>query len=115
MTAASGHGGALPIRVAGGCVIVRVRLTPKSSLDAVGEITPTADGPPLAMRVRALPADGAANLAAARLLARWLDVPARNVRLSAGGKSRVKAFAVAGDASGLAALIARKLDPVPAQ
>ncbi len=114
MTGKAGHGDPLPVRVADGCVIVRVRLTPKSSLDAVEEITPTADGPALAMRVRAVPADGEANLAAERLLARWLEVPVRSVRLRAGGKSRVKAFTVDGDAQQLTARIAQKLKPATA-
>jgi uncharacterized protein len=101
----------LPFRVAGGCVIVRVRLTPKSSLDAVGEITPTADGPAIAMRVRALPSDGEANAAVIRLFAGWVGVPQRDVRLTAGAKGRIKSLTIDGDPVRLAELIAQKFKP----
>jgi uncharacterized protein YggU (UPF0235/DUF167 family) len=104
----------LPYRVAGGCVIVRVRLTPRSSLDAVGEITPTAEGPALAVRVRAVPSDGAANDALQRLMARWLDLPASCVRVTGGGKSRVKSLTIDGDADRVAARIRERLKPAAA-
>ena len=48
------------------------------------------------MRVAAPAADGAANRALLRLLARELDVPARAVRLIAGEASRHKRVAVGG-------------------
>lgn len=114
MSGKDGHCDRLPVRVVDGCVIVRVRLTPKSSLDAVGEIIPTAEGPAVHMRVRALPSDGAANAAAGRLMARWLDVSAGRVRLSSGGKSRVKTFTIEGDCAHVVALITEKLKPEPA-
>lgn len=101
----------LPFRVAGGCVIVRVRLTPKSSLDAVGEITPTADGPDIALRVRALPSDGEANAAVIRLFAGWIGIPLRDVRLTAGAKGRIKSLTIDGDPVRLADLIAGKFKP----
>lgn len=101
----------LPFRVAGGCVIVRVRLTPKSSLDAVGEIMPTADGPAIAMRVRALPSEGEANAAVIRLFAGWIGVPQRDVRLTAGAKGRIKLLTIDGDPVRLAELIAGKFKP----
>ena len=104
----------LPFRVADGCVIVRVRLTPKSSLDAVGEITPTADGPAIAMRVRALPEDGEANAAVSRLMAGWIGVPQRAVRLTAGAKGRVKSLTIEGDPDMISQRIIEKFKPSPA-
>lgn len=81
----------------------------------MGEITPTADGPAIAMRVRAPPSDGEANTALARLVAGWLNVPQSAVRLTAGGKGRVKSLTIDGDANRLAGLIAGKIKPSPAQ
>jgi hypothetical protein len=76
---------------------VRVRLTPRSSRDAIEGIEDTADGPALKARVRAVPSEGEANAALERLLASWLRVPKAAVSVSAGGKSRVKLLTVAGD------------------
>lgn len=96
---------ARPWRAAGGAVVVRVRVTPKSSKDAIEGIEETADGPALKARVRAVPSEGEANTAVERLLADWLGVPKRSVSVTAGGKSRVKSLTVSGDA----ALIERRL------
>lgn len=96
MNPADGAGGR-PWRPASGCVIVRFRLTPKSSKDAIDGLETTADGPAFKARVRAVPEDGAANAALEKLVASWLDVPKSAVRLVSGGKSRVKALAVDGD------------------
>lgn len=85
-------------RAADGGVTVRVRLTPKSSRDAIEGIEATADGPAVKARVRAVPEDGAANEAVLRLVARWLGVPVRAASLAAGAKSRVKSIHIAGDA-----------------
>lgn len=85
---------------------VRVRLTPKSSRDAVDSVTATADGDALKARVRAVPEDGAANAAAAHLVAKWLGVPKSSVSVTAGHKSRVKTLAITGDPGALAELIA---------
>ena len=60
----------LPWRLGDGCVILRVRLTPKSSKDAVDGIETTAEGPALKARVRAVPSDGEANAALLTLLAK---------------------------------------------
>jgi hypothetical protein len=78
-------------------VIVRVRLTPKSSADAIEGVEATADGPALKARVRAVPSDGEANAAIERLLADWLGVPKRSVSVTSGHKSRVKLLTVAGE------------------
>jgi uncharacterized protein YggU (UPF0235/DUF167 family) len=88
---------ALPWREAPGCVIVRVRLTPKSSLDAIEGLEATADGPALKARVRALPSEGEANKAIEKVLADWLGVPKSSVTVAGGGKSRVKSLKVTGE------------------
>lgn len=90
-------GASLPWREGSGGVVVRVRLTPKSSTERIDGIEATADGPALKARVRAVPEDGKANAAVERLLAEWLGVPKSSVSLAGGAKSRVKSLAVTGD------------------
>lgn len=73
-----------------------VRLTPKSSRDAVEGIETAADGNErVRLRVRAVPEGGAANRAAVLAIADWLGVPRSAVALTAGGTSRSKTFQVA--------------------
>lgn len=92
-----------------GCVIVRVRVTVKSSKDAVEGIVQTAQGPALAVKVRAVPADGEANDAVRDVLARWLAVARTNVQLISGAKSRVKSFSVASDCHALDAMVTSRI------
>jgi uncharacterized protein (TIGR00251 family) len=88
---------------------VRVRLTPKSSIDAIEGLETTAEGPALKARVRAPPSEGEANEALVRLLARWLEVPKSRVELAGGGKSRVKSLKVTGEVSELRARLESKI------
>ena len=92
---------ALPWRHADACVIVRFRLTPKSSKDIIDGLEITAEGPAFKARVRAIPEDGAANTALERLVAEWLQVPKSAVHLVAGGKSRVKSLRIDGEAAAI--------------
>lgn len=98
-----------PWRTGDGCVIVRVRVTPKSSLEAIGGITPTAEGPAFAARVRAIPAEGEANAAIEKLVANWLKVPKSTVRVTHGPKSRVKSLTVSGETDCLEQRLSAKL------
>ncbi len=86
-----------PWRLVQGTVVVRVRLTPRSSVEAIEGLEATVEGPALKARVRAVPEDGKANDAVARLLAAWLGVPKGAVEVVGGPKSRVKSLAVRGD------------------
>ena len=104
--------GALPWRTDSRCVIVRVRLTPKSSIEGVGGVEPTSEGMAFAARVRAVPAEGEANAALERLVARWLDVPKSTVRVTHGAKSRVKSLTVSGETGCLEARLRAKLGHV---
>jgi uncharacterized protein len=90
-------------------LVVRVRVSPRSSRDAVAGLVATADGPALTVRVRAVPADGAANTAVALTVATWLGLPKSSVSVTAGPKSRVKSLTVIGDPGALAALLAGHL------
>ena len=77
---------------------VFVRLTPKSSTDAIEGVQAAADGAVhLAARVRAVPDKGAANAALERLLADRLDLPKRAVSVVAGSTSRLKTVRLTGD------------------
>lgn len=68
-----------------------VRVTPRSTRDAVEGFD--AEGT-LRVRVTAAPADGAANAAVARLLAKALGLPSRDVVLVSGTTARQKLFDV---------------------
>jgi uncharacterized protein YggU (UPF0235/DUF167 family) len=106
------NGAGLPFRLAGGSVILAVRLTPKSSADKIESVALFDGEPVLKARVRALPEAGRANNALERLIAHWLGVPPSTVTVAQGGKSRLKRVAVTGDAGALASLIEAKLAEV---
>ena len=88
---------------------MRVRLTPKSSVEGVDGVIPSAEGQALAARVRAVPAEGEANAAVEKLIARWLDVPKSTVRVTAGGKSRIKSLTISGETDCLERRLMAKL------
>ncbi|BCG92207.1 DUF167 family protein [Mesorhizobium sp. 131-2-1] len=80
-----------------------VRLTPKAALDRIEDVETMADGRShLKARVRAVPENGAANLALERLVAKALGVPASAVSVIAGGTARLKTLRVAGEPTALA-------------
>jgi len=68
-----------------------VRVTPRSSADRIDGFD--AEGR-LHVRVTAAPADGAANAAVAKLLAKALGLPGRDVMLVSGATAREKLFDV---------------------
>ena len=68
-----------------------VRVTPRAAMDRIDGFD--AEGR-LRVRVTAPPADGAANAAVAKLLAKALGLPGRDVILVSGATSREKAFEV---------------------
>jgi uncharacterized protein len=90
-------------------VMIRVRVTPKSSRDDVGGIEATAQGPALKVRVRAVPDKGAANTAVTATLAEWLGVPKTTVTLVSGATARIKSVAIAGDGDDLRARLERRI------
>jgi uncharacterized protein YggU (UPF0235/DUF167 family) len=98
-----------PWRQGAACVIVRFRLTPKSSKDSIDGLEITAEGRAFKARVRAVPEDGEANAALEKLVASWLDVPKSAVSLVSGAKSRVKNLAIGGDPKSLEHKLAAKL------
>ena len=68
-----------------------VRVTPRAARDVIEGLD--ADGT-LRVRVTAAPADGAANAAVAKLLAKALALPGRDVVLISGATARQKLFEV---------------------
>jgi uncharacterized protein (TIGR00251 family) len=79
-------------------LLLTVRLTPKSSRDALEGLETLSDGRPvLKARVRAVPEDGRANDALVRLVAKTLDAPRTQVCLVAGGASRLKTIRIEGE------------------
>jgi hypothetical protein len=90
-------------------VVLKVRLTPKSSRDAIEGFTDFGGETVLKARVRAVPEQGRANAALVKLIADWLELPARSVSVAQGTKSRVKQVAIEGDAGELARLIETRL------
>ncbi len=85
-----------------------VRLTPKSSRDALEGVETTADGAShVRARVRAVPEKGAANAALERLVSRALGVSSSSVAVVAGGTSRLKTVRIAGEPAALSRLLDR--------
>ncbi|WP_432286228.1 DUF167 family protein [Aminobacter sp. BA135] len=83
-----------------------VRLTPRSSKDAVEGVEQAADERcRLAARVRAVPEKGKANAALEKLLAAWLGIPRNSIKVVAGATSRLKTIRVAGNTGELAKLM----------
>jgi uncharacterized protein (TIGR00251 family) len=84
-----------------GGLIVHVRVQPRASRDRLEGVI---DGR-LRVRLTAPPLEGEANKACAAFLADVFGVPKSKVTLTAGPKSREKAFKVEGDPSRLAAAL----------
>ncbi len=99
-----------PWRFVSNGVCLTVRLTPKASADDVGGVVESPAGPHLAVKVRALPADGAANAALEKLVAKWLGLAQRDVTLVNGGKSRLKTLHLAGDPTELVQKLTANLE-----
>jgi uncharacterized protein len=93
-------------------VALMVRLTPKGGRDTIGGIDALADGRTVLMaRVRAAPADGEANLALIRLIAKTVGVPPRDVALVTGATARLKRLTVSGDGPALIAALEKIAAP----
>jgi len=85
-----------------------VRLTPKSSVDAIDGLGAAADrSAHLAVRVRAVPEKGAAKAALEKLLASSLGLPKSAVSVVAGATSRLKTVRLSGDATRIEEAVAR--------
>jgi uncharacterized protein (TIGR00251 family) len=90
-------------------ITLKVRLTPKSSREAIDGLEDFGGETVLKARVRALPEQGRANAALVKLIASWLKHPPSQVSVAQGGKSRIKHIAIEGDAEEIARLIEARL------
>jgi uncharacterized protein YggU (UPF0235/DUF167 family) len=87
-----------------------LRLTPRTSREAIGDVEEGADGRAhLAARVRAVPEKGAANAALEKLVAGFLAVPQSSVTVIAGSTARLKTVRVAGDGKVLAEALLKRI------
>lgn len=94
------------IRVRGDGIELFVRLTPKSAYDRLDGVEGSADGTShIKARVRALPQEGAANMALEKLIAGRLGVRKSDVSVIAGSTSRLKTVRILGDPASLSAMI----------
>ena len=99
-----------PWRIVNDRLVLRVRLTPRASRDAVDGIRETPLGAVLEARVRAVPDEGEANAALEELIARSLELPRTAVVMTAGFKSRLKTLIIAGEPRPLAAQLKKLFD-----
>lgn len=74
-----------------------VRLTPRGGRDTIDGVGESGE---LRVRVRAIPADGAANAALCRLVAETLAVPRAAVSLESGQRGRTKRLRIDGVRAG---------------
>jgi hypothetical protein len=89
-------------------ITLDVRLTPRSSRDAIEGVAWLADGRSvLKARVRAAPVEGEANEALQRLIAKALGIAPRHIELTAGAAARLKRLRIAGNGRELEALLDR--------
>ncbi|HVM80169.1 MAG TPA: DUF167 domain-containing protein [Stellaceae bacterium] len=96
-------------RLAGG-IRLSVRLQPKASAERVVGLVAEADGTQaLKIAVTAPPADGKANAALLRLLARLFRLPPRDLEVVLGAADRRKVVAIAGAPAKLAPIVAEGL------
>ena len=92
----------LPLSATADGVVVTIRVTPRAQPEGVAGTVEVA-GPrgvetALAVRVSAAPADGEANAAVLRLLAKAWQVPPTSLSIVSGTTSRIKRVLVRGDA-----------------
>lgn len=100
-------------QVAGG-VELFVRLTPKSSRDAVEGIGIAADGRShLKARVRAVPEDGKANKALVKLIGKTTGLPSGSIEIAAGHTSRLKTIRITGEMADIKTRLAGIAEPSP--
>jgi uncharacterized protein YggU (UPF0235/DUF167 family) len=90
---------ALALRQSRDCLILTVRLTPKSVRDEILGVEDYAGRRCVeGVGARALPEAGSANAALETLIARWLGVSPSIITVAHDGESRLRQIEVAGDA-----------------
>ena len=96
----------VPWRIVADGLALRVRVTPKARHNRVGELLALADsGAAIRATVTAAPADGKANAALLRLLAKTWRLPRSALAVTAGTTSRLKTVTIRGDGPALAGML----------
>lgn len=81
---------------------MKLRVQPGAGRNGIDGLAASADGEPvLKLRVTAPPADGQANAAVVKLLAKAWGVPKTSIEIVAGAKTRNKTVLVIGDTRAL--------------
>ncbi len=106
----SAHAPAKPYRPGGRGVLLTVRLTPKSSRNAIEGVRSHAGRRTILARVRAAPEKGKANAALEAVVAKWLGVAKSHICVVAGHTARLKTVQITGDAAAIAAALDAKLE-----
>jgi uncharacterized protein (TIGR00251 family) len=101
-----------PFRSTPAGLLLAVRVTPKSSRNAVTGVHIAADGKEsLAVKVSAPPGKGKANRAAVEVLAKAFDLPKSAFSIISGETDRHKVVSVTGNPAALEAVVARYRNP----
>lgn len=87
-----------------------VKVTPRAKSDGIGGLVDTPDGKRLEVRLHAMPADGEANAALIRLIAKFFGLRQADVEIMQGGASRLKRLSLKGDETALADILNRHLE-----
>lgn len=97
MSVVEGVDASSPFRLKPEGLLVSVRLTPKSSRNAVAAMEATADGESyLKVMVTVVPEDGKANVALCKLLAKTWKLAAGRISVASGATSRHKQLLIDG-------------------
>lgn len=80
-----------PLEVIGDCIVLKVKVTPKASKNAVGDFYQESDGTwRLKVMVTTVPENGKANDAVIKLMAKYLHIAASSITVVAGNVDRYK-------------------------
>jgi uncharacterized protein (TIGR00251 family) len=89
-----------------------IKVTPRARHDAIGGWIDAADGKRLEIRLHAQPADGEANAALVKLLAKTFGLRQADVEIVQGGASRMKRVRLNGEQAALSAMLDRHLEGI---
>jgi uncharacterized protein (TIGR00251 family) len=87
-----------------------VKVTPRATRDGIGGWVDTPDGKRLEVRLHAMPADGEANAALVKFVAKFFGLRQADVEITHGGASRLKRLSLKGDEAALADILNRHLE-----
>ncbi|WP_221795833.1 DUF167 domain-containing protein [Aquisediminimonas sediminicola] len=91
-------------------MLLAVKVTPRAKRDGIGGWVETPDGKRLEVRLHAMPADGEANAALIKLIAKFFGLRQADVEITQGGASRLKRLKLKGDDAALADILTHHLE-----